>query len=139
MQLPKISLASKEAINAETKFYKGKAGVRKIYEDILKGKEQRSFVDVTSIEISPGKLYIIYDVVEKNPHLKMFEIYHNTASTHKYIDLVKDTKTIFINFTSDTKLSAQDILIYDNKVAIISFNKEINAVVFAKYRFVQYV
>jgi len=44
--------------------------------------------------------------------------------------LLKDTKTIFYKFLpQDTKLSAQDILIYDNKVAIISFNKEINAVV----------
>jgi len=97
MQLPKISLASKEAINAETKFYKGKAGVRKIYEDILKGKEQRSFVDVTSIEKFLPENYISFnDVVEKNPHLKMFEIYHNTASTHKYIDLVKRHKNYFL-------------------------------------------
>ena len=131
MQFPKIPLKEEEFYHTETKFYKGKAGVTKIYEDVLKAKEERSYVDVMGVaKYLPENITKFNDMLIKNPEIKVFEIYHNTPYTQEHMKFFEKHKNyLYKVLPNGTKLTAQDILIYENKIAIISFGKEISAVV----------
>ena len=131
-EFPKVLARSKETSEAETKFYNGKAGVKKIYEDVLKSKEQRSYVDEAKIvEIFPENLSLFNEFLEKNPQAKIFEIFQNSSPTSSsYLKLVAKKKNYFYKYLpKGIKLTAQDIFIYDGKVAIISFKDRVSGMI----------
>ncbi len=123
----------KEVSEAEIKYYKGKIGVKKIYEDVLQAKEQRSYVDTTKIiEVFPENFQLFNKMLHIDPDVKMFEIFQNSSEekTETYLQFVTKHKNYFYKILpKGIELTAQDILIYDNKVAIISFNDVISGVV----------
>lgn len=118
--------------DAEIKYYKGKNGVQKIYEDVVKAKEQRSYVDTEKIQKNfPENFKLFNKTLEENPDVKIFEIFQNSPSAQvNYLKLVSSQKNYFHKVLPEgMQLTAQDILIYDNKVAIISFNDGVTGVV----------
>ncbi len=119
--------------DAEIKYYKGKLGVQKIYEDVLKAKEQRSYVDTTKVQdFFPENLQLFERVLAENPSTKMFEIfqYAPPEKAKVFPALVEKYKNYaYKMLPKGMKLQSQDIFIYDNKVAIISFNDEISGVI----------
>jgi sugar-specific transcriptional regulator TrmB len=61
--------------DAEVKYYKGKLGVKKIYEEALKAKELRSYVNIEQVlEIFPENEELFNNAFTRNPEMKMFEI-----------------------------------------------------------------
>lgn len=118
---------------SQIRMYKGKFGVKKIYEEILKAKEQRSYVDITKIEeVFPENFQKFRDGFVDNPQMKMYEIHQNasTEKTKSYLKFVHKGKNYFYKLLPEgVTLGTQDIIIYDNRVAIISFNKVISGVV----------
>lgn len=117
--------------DAEIRYYKGKNGVRKIYEDILKAKEQRSFVDSTKIaEIFPDNFKLFINAFKHNPEMKMFEIFQDSSITDDFLKILSQQKNYaYKSLPKGMKLNTQDIIIYDNKVAIISFQNNLSGVV----------
>src|SRR6185369_13475731 len=68
---PKIE----DAQDSEIKYYKGKNGVRKIYEEALLAEELRSYVNVTEVlEVFPENSQLFDSAFKKNQQIKMFEI-----------------------------------------------------------------
>jgi sugar-specific transcriptional regulator TrmB len=118
---------------AEIKYYKGKNGVKKIYEEILKAKEQRSFVDATKIsEFFPENLALFNEALTANPSFKMYEIFQNSSKEKikNYLNLAGKQKNYFYKILPEGfKLTSQDIIIYNNKVSIISFTNNVSGVV----------
>jgi HTH-type transcriptional regulator, sugar sensing transcriptional regulator len=117
--------------NAEVKYYKGKNGVKKIYEEALKAKELRSYVDISKIfEVLPENYTLFSSAFKNNPHMQMFELVENSSESKKYVDGFNNMKNHFAKLLpEDTRLTAQDILIYDNNVAIINLKDDINGLV----------
>lgn len=117
--------------DAEIKYYKGKNGVKKIYEDVFKAKELRSYVDMSKIsEVFPENYQLFNDAVRKNPDIKMYELVENSLESKTYVDSFNNMKNHFAKLLPEaTRLTAQDILIYDNKVAIINLKDNINGIV----------
>ena len=116
---------------SEIKYYKGKNGVKKIYEEALRAKELRSYANISIMHnILPEKSQTFGDALKNN---KMFEIIEDSISSREQIEFqIKNANNerYFYKFLpKEVKLSAADTLIYDNKVAIINVDKQITGVV----------
>ncbi len=115
--------------DAEIKYYKGKNGVKKIYEDFLKGNELRSLVNVEEVlEAFPENAPLFNSAFENNPHMIMYEIAENSTSAKERIG-TSNKKHLYKLLPEGMKLTAQDILIYENKIAIIQFKDQISGIV----------
>lgn len=130
-QLPLTSTKRNATAEAETKFYKGKAGVKKIYEEVLQAKEQRSFFHLESIaNVFPENFQLFDQAFTANPKMKMFEIIDYIPEQKEYLDSITHNKNYFCKFLpKGVTLTAQDTLIYDDKVAIIYLKNETSGIV----------
>ena len=116
---------------AEIKFYKGKNGVKKIYEEVLQAKEVRSYVNIEEItEVFPENVDLFNHAFKRNPAMKMFEIVENSPESQARFQSQKTSDNYFYKFLpEDMNLKAQDILLYENTVAIIHFKDQISGVI----------
>ena len=126
-----LGLNTQNIDEAEIRHYKGRGGVKKIYDEVLGAKEQRSYVDMTTIaEVFPENFTRFAGAFEYNPTVKMYEIVENSSSAKEYLKKVVKKKNYFYKILpKGVKLTAQDILIYDNKVAIIYLKGAVSGVV----------
>lgn len=123
--LPQI----KESTDAEIKYYKGKNGVMKIYKEAFSAKELRSYVNIAEIvEVFPENFELFNNAFKNNPELVMYEICEDSPEAKERI---KDSNRnhLYKLLPPDIKLSAQDILIYDDKIVIIHFKDQLNGIV----------
>ncbi len=121
-----------EMNNAETRYYKGKLGVKKIYEEVLKAKEIRSYVNIEEIiKVFPENSSLFDNALKQNLEMRMFEIVENSREAKKRFGLPSNKKERYFYklLPENMKLTAQDILIYDDKVAIIHFKDNINGII----------
>ncbi len=118
--------------DAEIKYYKGKNGVGKIYEDALNAKELRSYVNISDVEnFFPGNLFSFDKAFEKNKNLKIYEFVEDSPASRKQVDILSHNKSYNFKFLpKDIRVSASDILIYDGKVAIINLRDTTTGVIF---------
>ena len=116
----------------EIKYYKGRNGVKNIYQEALKAEELRSYANLAIMEgVFPENLYVFSDAFKNNKELKMFEIVEDSPASRKQTDLSSKNKRYFYKFLPDNvKLTAADILIYDGKVSIINVRNKMSGVVF---------
>jgi len=109
--------------NADIRFYKGTTNARKIYEEAFKANEVRTYARVDKKEpLWPDNTAVFRDAFKKNKNLKMWEIIYGASSTAVSEDVNDNTDRYFYKFLPNhLKLSSEDILIYENKVAVINF------------------
>ncbi len=121
----------KEVSEAEIQYYKGKNGVKKIYEDALKAKEIRSYVNIEEVlNVFPGNASLFDEATKHNPTLKMFEIVENSEYAKERLAVSKKKGNYVYKFLpEDMKIESTDILIYDGKVSFIDLKSQINGVV----------
>ena len=122
--LPKIEPTTE----ADVKYFKGKNGVRKIYEEALKVNELRSYVNLTAInKIFPENFKLFDQAFHQNPDLKIYEIVEyseKSAQRNKVSHKMHYHKIL----PKDMHFSAQDILIFEGAVGIINLDNEIHGV-----------
>lgn len=116
---------------AEITYYKGKNGVKKIYEDALKTNELRSYVNIAEIaEVFPENFPLFDSTLRNNDRMKMYEIVEDSPQARQRIAMTGKRERYIYKFLPKTmSLTAQDIMIYDDKVAIIHFKDNINGIV----------
>lgn len=116
---------------AEIKYYKGKGGVKKIYDEVLKTTELRSYVNIEEIaNVFPENFPLFDSALKRNTDMVMYEIVENSPEAKKRFDKAVKRDRYFYKFLPENmKLTAQDILIYDNKVAIIHFKDSVSGIV----------
>jgi sugar-specific transcriptional regulator TrmB len=125
----------KDIEEAEVKYYKGKLGVRKIYEEALKANILCSYVNQAIMhDALPDNMQLFEEAVKNNKDIKIFEIVEDSTNSRREIELqskdLKYKKFFYRFLPKDVKLSSADTLIYNNKVAIINVgNKQITGVV----------
>lgn len=124
-------IKNSEVSDAEIKYYKGKTGVKKIYEEALQAKELCSYVNIEEIaKVFPDNFSMFDNAFKKNPDMQMFEIVEDSPRAKERIKTSSERKQYLYKFLpKGMELSAQDILIYDNKVAIIHFKDKISGIV----------
>lgn len=119
--------------SAEIKYYKGKLGVKKIYEEALKAKELRSYVNITIMSDKLPENSILFADALKNKTIKIFEIIEDSITSREQTQFQTENannERYFYKFLpKKIKLFAADTLIYDGKVAIINIEEKISGVV----------
>lgn len=128
--LPQI----REVGEAEIKYYKGRNGVQKIYEEALKAKELRSFVNITIMaDTLPENAKIFAHALKNNKNIKIYEIIEESPVSKEQTQFQSnnaDNERYFYKFLPhEVKLSAADTLIYDGKVSIINVRNSISGIV----------
>ena len=121
-----------ESTEPEVRYYKGKAGVKKIYEEALTAKELRSYANLSEMEgVFPGNLLLFVNAFQHNPHLTMYEIVEDSPASRKQTGVSSLNKRYSYKFLpKEVTLHAADTLIYDGKVAIINIGNPITGIVF---------
>src|SRR5579872_4871706 len=85
LKILNTSLPQKDNTNdAEIKYYKGKNGVKKIYDEALKSKELHSYVNLNDVgNIFPGNLLSFDRAFEENKNLKLYEFVEDSPGSRK--------------------------------------------------------
>lgn len=124
--------------DAEITYYRGKQGVKKIYDDALSGKELHLYVNLRELArlILPNNLGLDVDLFErslkKNKDLKIFEIISDTPASVDDFTLDEtshDGRYLYKYMPTSVGLTAPGILLYDNKVAIINGGAKLTCIV----------
>lgn len=107
---------------SEIKYYKGKARVKIIYHEALNATHLRTYYNPTeAINLFPENFDLFYTSFTNNPKITIREICEDTPETRHQIKLHSSHKKhLWKILPKDIKLTANDILIYEGKVAIIN-------------------
>lgn len=109
--------------NVSIKFYKGFTSARKIYEESFKAKEVRAFAKIDKeLTLWKDNTKVFNEAFENNKQLTWWEIIYGEAAIEVSENIYDHTNRYFFKFLPKRlKLSSEDILIYDEKVAILNF------------------
>jgi sugar-specific transcriptional regulator TrmB len=125
------TLPQKNNVNdAEIRYYKGKNGVKKIYEEALQANELRSFLNFEHInQALPDNGNLFVHALKNNENLIIHELFQDTPLSRKKVE---ESQTNSLNHKNYFKkflpkwvsLSAADILIYDGHVGIVNVGNQ---------------
>jgi predicted transcriptional regulator len=113
----------------EIRYYKGLAGAMKVYEEALSGKSFRLYVNLAELDrlIMPNNLGLDYTLferaIEKNKDLHIYEIIADAEDSLENFTLdatMNKGRFYYKYMPAKVGLTAPGILLFDNKVAIIS-------------------
>jgi sugar-specific transcriptional regulator TrmB len=114
--------------NSEMKYYKGKTGVKTIYDEALQATELRSYFNAIDAEkIFPENIRLFKQAIDNNPYMEIYEIVEKSPESMQQIKYgYWPNRHVFKFLPDDIKLTSNDILIYDGKVAIINIGDKQN-------------
>lgn len=117
---------------AEIRYFKGKAGVKKIYEEALRANELRSYANLSDMEnLFPDNVFSFDKALEGNPKLTVYELVEQSDAARKQVEVLSQNKQYSFKFLpTEININASDILIYDGNVAIINVRKGVTGVIF---------
>ena len=117
--------------NAEIKYIKGKDAVKKIYDEALKASELRLYVKLAeTAKLFENDNDIFADALTQNKKLNIREIVADIPEDIQHITFPTQSGRYHYRFMpSDIGLVAANMLIYDNKVAIINVTGTITTIV----------
>lgn len=107
--------------DAEIRYYKGRLGIKKVYEEALKAKELRSYANFINGLTLPEVEDMFIEAFNKNPDLIMYELLGDTPVSRQQ-PLLHGTRYFRKYIPSIVKVSTTDILVYDGKVCIINLD-----------------
>lgn len=122
----------KEVEKFEIKQYNHISGVKQIYEEAFKAEDVRSYVKIVEGEgIFNNNVEVFNEAFKKNPKLVIKEILYDTPLSKEQAPslLAKTNRYAYKFMPKDMKLTSEDMLIYDGKVAIINYRENIHSVV----------
>lgn len=124
------SLSNVGSVKPKIMFYEGRDGVKEIYYDTLKAKRKMAYwvSPIQSIVEYLGEDFLIKYVDERTKKgiwIKSLHITSKKFANYKYLNPATYEKTLRkVKFTPPDINISNTIAIYDNKVAIISSQKE---------------
>jgi sugar-specific transcriptional regulator TrmB len=116
--------------------YSGKEEVRLIYDEVIKSKEIRAYVNCQEMnKIFPGNIYKFLEAHKKNKEMQIWEIMENSAEAQNYVNQFPP-KRYYVRITSkELHLASIDYILYDGKIAIIDADKGVNGIVIENKNF----
>lgn len=110
---------------SETKYFKGVIGVKAIYQDSLKAKTIRCYYNPKDLEcFFPENFELFYNKLKNNPQMQMYEICEDTSISRMRYKKEMNVNHFWKFLPDGTKITANDILMYDGKVAIINLRSK---------------
>jgi len=120
----------KENTQSEVKYYEGKVAVGRIYDEILKSEEVRTYGSYTKItETFPENIEKFVQAFKRG--VKIWDLFeYSGLNKNVFIELSKQFKNYKLKiFPKDIILHSMDYLIYSNSIAIIQSQDEPSAIV----------
>jgi sugar-specific transcriptional regulator TrmB len=115
--------------DAEIRYYKGKNGVKKIYEEALQAQEVRSYVNVEEIaKAFPDNYQLLNVAFKSNSDIKIFEICEESPKSRERIKTANKNH-LYKVLPQKMKLTSTDVLIYGDKIAIIDLKGATSGIV----------
>lgn len=129
--ISKMVPGTRDNSKVEVKYYEGKDNVQIIYKEAFESKELRSYVNLEAVSrVFPENTQMFLDAQKRNKSLKVWEIVDGTAESKKLAEnFVKNSDFKYKIANSSMNLSSIDVLIYDDRVAMINFNENITGTV----------
>lgn len=121
-------MRSQHLTDSEIRQYKGRTGIRAIYEDCLSASKIRSYFNPKEIfAYLPENIGIFDKALANNKKMEICEIVEDSPLARKRASSLFHTSRHFWKYLPNgVKLTSNDILIYNNKVAIINLIDEKN-------------
>jgi sugar-specific transcriptional regulator TrmB len=106
---------------SEITYYKGKNGVKAIYQECFKADKIRSYFNFeNAVNIFPENRELFLKAFTDNPKIIMYEIIMNSSIATEEMKYFRQKKLYCKMLPKDVTLTDNDILIYNGKVAIIN-------------------
>lgn len=108
----------------EIAYYPGKNQARRIYEDALRASELRTFVYINKTNtLFPNNARVFSTAFKKNKKLKIWELVYDSEVTTgpSKSSRLQVGRYFYKYLPKNIRLTSEDILIYDGKVAIINY------------------
>lgn len=122
----------------EIKYFLGKKEISWIYEDVLSGREMRSYVNLEIVsKVFPKNVDLFVQKMNNNPQLRVWEIVEDSITAQRETKIFSQNKRYHYKITSRIHLSAADVMIYDGKVAVVNLGKNISGTIFYNNEFYQ--
>lgn len=117
----------KEQSTSEIKYFKGRSGVKSIYREALKANKLRTYFNCAElVKVFPENCELFNNAFKHNTKIVMYELLEDSSTARRQVQgYPKDERYQFKFLPDDITLLANDILIYDEKVAIINV-KDLN-------------
>jgi sugar-specific transcriptional regulator TrmB len=116
----------------EVKYYTGKKEVQLIYNEVLtSAKEVRSYVKMDAVsEVFPENFELFSKKMKENPNLIMWEIVEKSKVAKESTDVfARNERYHFKIAHTSIRLSASDVMIYNNKVAMVNLSQHVSGVI----------
>lgn len=108
----------------EVKYYKGKQGVKLLYDDVLKAKELRAYVNAIEIaKVFPDNMRLFIKTHTKRKDMYIWEIMNRSPQVEKYAKSMAKGRYFYKFIPTSMNFSVVDYLIYDGKMAIIDIKE----------------
>jgi sugar-specific transcriptional regulator TrmB len=116
---------------SDIKYYKGRNGVKSIYDEALRSEELRSYFNIFEIEqVFPQNFHLFTEAFEKNKKIQMYEICEDSSRSREVTAMYSQiTRYHYKILPKEVFLSSADTLIYDGKVSIINVSGAISGIV----------
>jgi sugar-specific transcriptional regulator TrmB len=113
---------------SEMKYFKGRKGIRAIYDDCLKSNKICSYFNPKEIKaLLPENTDMFEHSLTTNKQMEIFEIVEDSDYARTRSKAIFESPRHYWKFLpNDIKLTSNDILIYDDKVAIVNLIDEEN-------------
>lgn len=135
-QLPKIitelsnlkeSAQKNSTSSMEIRYYKGKNEVRFIYDEALKAKEFRAYLNCKKLAHAfPANIEKFLEVHTKNKEMQMWEILEDSKESREYLKLMPKERYYgkLVPKNLNLYIPNIDYMMFDEKVAIIDLHEE---------------
>ncbi len=131
-QINQMVPEARENSVVQVKYFEGEKSVlSSIYEDALNSTDLYSFVNLAEVlKILPDNASLFIEALKKNSKLHLWEIFDRSNVSHEYTPKFSENPRHKIKFTNSTlNLEALDILIYEGKVATVTFKDKVRGFV----------
>lgn len=108
------------------RYYKGKKEVDFIYDEILKAKEIRSYLNCKKLaKTFPNNVMRFLKNFNERKDMHMYEIMEDSKQSKEYSNLMSNEKRYHCTITPKSmNISTMDYMIFDNKVAVIDLEED---------------
>ncbi len=119
---------TKDSSPVEVKYYEGKIGVRSIYQEVLKSRELRSYVNIQQIFKQFPENPQLFPEAPKKGHFSIWkEIIEESRRSKEYVNSNLPNYEVKF-FPKKWNISLFDYMIFDNKVGIITGRDNIKGI-----------
>lgn len=110
----------------EIRYYKDKNEVRFIYDEALKAKEFRAYLNCKKLmEFFPMNIAKFDDASKKRPNMSIWEIMQDSPEARAYAEMMTTSKFHCRLVPKNINLELMDYMIFDGKVAIVDLKENV--------------